>query len=109
MNTQKKVIVVFLVIVVIVVSVLATYMVFVRKLYTPHSVTYNLKYCETDDDCLTSCGGEVGRGSCYNKAYVDPDNPPDKTCCLCEICLSCITCECIDNICTAKSAEGNCC
>ncbi len=68
-----------------------------------------LYYCEQDSDCLTSCGPEIGRGSCYNKAFVGPGNPPDNVCCLCENCQPCVTCECISNVCVTKDAEGNCC
>ena len=66
-------------------------------------------YCQTDNDCVTSCGEKIGRGSCYNKAFVTPDNPPDNTCCICENCQPCITCECIDNVCTSKATGGTCC
>ena len=69
----------------------------------------DLKYCESDDDCITSCGREIGRGSCYNKAFVEPNNPPDNTCCRCEDCRPCITCKCIYNTCMPEKTGGTCC
>ncbi|MFH1749703.1 MAG: META domain-containing protein, partial [bacterium] len=34
----------------------------------------NPEYCETSDDCVTSCGPKIGRGNCYNKSHVTPFN-----------------------------------
>jgi len=68
-----------------------------------------LKYCDTADDCATSCGGKIGRGSCYNKAFVNPHNPPDDTCCFCEDCRQCVKCECIEHKCTPVPTGDTCC
>jgi len=64
------------------------------------------KYCENDDDCLTSCGTVVGPGSCYNKEYVqkfnfsDPtNNSIDETCCECDY-FEPHSCFCMNNYCT---------
>jgi len=83
----------------------------------PTLTPINPKHCNSSDDCVTSCGSEVGRGDCYNKNYYPKDydmysdwkSPMDNTCCTCENCASCITCECINNTCTSKEADGDCC
>lgn len=67
------------------------------------------RYCESASDCVTSCGREIGRGSCYNKAYTTEDNPIDNVCCFCENCAQCMSCECIDNTCTARPTQNACC
>jgi len=69
----------------------------------------NMKYCETADDCATSCGGKIGRGSSFNRAFISPVNPLDSTCCICDYCAPCMISDCVNNTCTAIRAEGDCC
>ena len=75
----------------------------------PIVIDGSLKYCDTDDDCLTSCGEEIGRGECFNKKYISFDNPPDNICCACENCNPCYRCTCDNNICTPVRTAGDCC
>jgi len=68
------------------------------------------KYCKTDEDCLTSCGTKIGKGSCYNKNYFEFDekgmlvNQIDNTCCECDY-TECNHCICKNNYCTVKKGE----
>ena len=73
------------------------------------NINLDKKYCEFDDDCVTSCGGEEGRGDCFNKKFVSFNNPPDNICCACENCAPCYTCACEDNVCTSEKSINSCC
>lgn len=68
------------------------------------------KFCQVDSDCATSCGEPIGRGDCFNKKYVSFEDPPDGTCCACEDCRPCVSCKCVDNVCTSQPyKEKGCC
>lgn len=76
------------------------------------------KYCEKDDDCITSCGSPSGfldQGSgCYNKEFVKQSwneigqligsgkGPIDGACCTCDIATYPYSCICKNNVCTNK-------
>ena len=71
------------------------------------------KYCEKDEDCLTSCGSPEGHGECFNKDYVKSFNltglinkpinsPIDGACCACPTSEGVVQCLCQNNICSGK-------
>lgn len=73
------------------------------------------KYCENDDDCLTSCNspsGFAGLGSdCYNADYVKNkwknkegyiNSPIDDVCCGCDDATNPFRCVCKKNMCITK-------
>lgn len=76
------------------------------------------KYCEIDEDCITSCGSPSGfldtGSNCYNKEYViqswnesglligSGNSPIDGACCLCDTATYPYHCTCQNNICTSK-------